>query len=323
MTDFESDKDFIRSILSASDDCIKIIGLDGKLLYMSGGGQRVMEIDDFEQFKGCPWPDFWEGADRISAEEAVQSAAKGNSVRFEGFANTAKGSPRFWEVRVSPIRDEIGHVKSLLSVSHDITHLKEAQNQLMILSQEARHRLKNILAIVQAIANQTVRSTRSAEETKTALIERYGALGRAHDMLTQGTWSQAAITDIVQSSIKSHDAGQRIDVRGPDIDISAKRALGLSLALHELTTNALKYGALKSEAGSVRISWSVDGDCFTFEWNEVGGPRPSAPTRTGFGSQIINRILPAYFNGSAATDYADTGLKFSLVAPATELLVDH
>src|SRR5690349_18739193 len=93
----------MSSVLAASDDCIKIIGLDGSLLFMSEGGKRVMEVDNFDALRGCPWPDFWQGQGNVEAIAAIEAARNGQAARFEGAANTARGNPRIWDVRVSPI----------------------------------------------------------------------------------------------------------------------------------------------------------------------------------------------------------------------------
>src|ERR1700754_2473214 len=105
----------MRSLLAASDDCIKVIDLDGKLSFMSEGGQRVMEVSDFNAIKGCPWPDFWIDQGNVDARQAVADAKAGKVGRFRGAANTAKGTPKFWDVQVTPILGEDGKPERLLS----------------------------------------------------------------------------------------------------------------------------------------------------------------------------------------------------------------
>lgn len=317
-----NDAEFVQSALAASNDCIKILSRDGSLLYMSEGGQRVMEVDDFSAVKGRRWADFWEGSGREMALDAIKAASEGQKFRFEGAANTAKGNPRYWDVSVTPIFDHPGSVKNILSVSRDITHLVEAKNQVALISQEAKHRLKNILAIVQAIANQTLKSKSSIEEIKNSLLDRYEALGKAYDLLTDGAWSEAGIVDVVKATVKSHPNSDRIHLEGPELNISSRRALGLSLALHELCTNSTKYGSLSNDLGKVSIFWCIDNNDFVLKWLESDGPLVKIPDSKGFGSQIINRILPAYFNGFADSQFNTKGFELTLRSPAGELTSD-
>ena len=123
----EIDAAFMQSVLAASDDCIKILTLDGRLAFMSEGGQRVMEVDDFEAIRGCPWPDFWEREGNTHAKEAIEAARNGYSSRFQTSAATMRGNKRWWDVKVSPILDDSGKPVRLLSVSRDITAIKAAE----------------------------------------------------------------------------------------------------------------------------------------------------------------------------------------------------
>ena len=129
--------DLLRGILAGCGDCIKILDLDGRLQFMSEGGKRVMEVDDFSALKGCPWPDFWAGDGNASAHEAVAAAKHGRTVRFQNAANTAKGTPRYWDVQVSPILGDDGKPTHLLSISRDITEeWRAAQAQADMLERQ-------------------------------------------------------------------------------------------------------------------------------------------------------------------------------------------
>src|SRR5580692_6075886 len=111
--------DVLRGVLAGCGDCIKILDLDGQLQFMSEGGKRVMEVEDFGKLKGCPWPDFWAGAGNADARAAVETAKAGGTARFKGPANTAKGTPRYWDVQVSPIFGHDGKPSHILSISRD------------------------------------------------------------------------------------------------------------------------------------------------------------------------------------------------------------
>jgi PAS domain-containing protein len=162
-------EDLLRTILSGCGDCIKILDLDGRLQFMSEGGRRVMEVEDFDLLKGCSWPDFWVGKGNADAKGAVEIAKAGGTAQFRGPADTAKGTPRYWDVQVSPIFGPDGKPSHLLSISRDITEewratieLKDALARQAVLTGELQHRIKNTLAMVGAIANQTMRGDRVA-----------------------------------------------------------------------------------------------------------------------------------------------------------------
>lgn len=321
VTPAERDARFMRSLLAASEDCIKVIALDGTLSFMSEGGQKTMEVSDFNAIKGCPWPDFWQGQGNADAVAALEAARAGHSARFQGAADTAAGNPRYWDVQVSPIIGTDGSVESILSVSRDITKLKEAENRQRLLALELKHRMKNTIAMIQAIANQTLRGSPETEAAKEAFKARLATLGSAQDLLTQTAWSRAELRELVEGALKPHGAAGRFAMAGPYVELSSKCALALAMTLHELTTNATKYGALSGDGG-VKVTWSVTDDRFQFRWEESGGPLVSPPTRKGFGSRMIERALAGYFNGTATIDYAPSGVVFTLDAPLEALTAE-
>lgn len=308
----------MRSLLAASDDCIKVIDLDGKLAFMSEGGQHVMEVSDFNAIAGCPWPDFWTGQGNLDAQHAIAEAKEGRSYRFQGFADTAAGNPKYWDVKVSPIIGPDGKPESILSVSRDITQLKAAEDKQTLLAQELQHRAKNMISMVQAIAGQTLKGAVSLDVARVTFTDRLAILGAAQDLLSQSARARASLHSLVRSAQAPLGVPHRYVVDGPDRDISSKCALALALALHELTTNAIKYGALSVDTGRVEITWTLDGE-FRFVWREAGGPPVSQPTRRGFGSSMIDRALAGYFQGTANADYQPDGLVVTLTAPLNSL----
>lgn len=313
---------FMHRLLAASDDCIKVLTMDGKLAFMSEGGQRTMEVSDFNAVKGCPWPDFWEGDEKAKVKLALAEASAGRSSRFQGLANTAAGRARFWDVQVSPIFGPDGRPESILSVSRDITTLKETEDRLRLLADELQHRMRNMMAIIQAIANQTIVENASVGEIKTNFSARLEALNAAQSLLTEGAWNRAPITGVVQSALRPHAALSRFRIRGPEVQLSSKCALGLALGLHELATNATKYGALRNENGHIDVRWSAESENFQLNWQEKNGPPVLPPTHTGFGTKVVEKALAGYFSGKAIITYKPTGLEFELSAPMSALTAD-
>ncbi|WP_426533661.1 sensor histidine kinase [Bradyrhizobium sp. McL0615] len=317
--------DLLRGVLEGSGDCIKILDLDGRLQFMSEGGKRVMEVEDFGKLKGCPWPDFWAGAGNADARAAVETAKAGDTARFRGAANTAKGNPRYWEVQVSPIFGDDGKPSQILSISRDITVLAEFQEQQKLLTAELQHRIKNSLAMVAAIANQTIRGD-DMDAAREAFTARLITLSHAHDILVQTSWISAPIKDVIEGALAPHRPSQdRMSVSGPEMLLPPKPALAVALAIHELATNASKYGALSNNEGTVDILWKTDangpGANFHFEWVEKGGPLVVEPeqSKRGFGTRLIERMLKNDFDGEVLLDFKSDGLVCTLNAPLDKL----
>lgn len=187
------------------------------------------------------------------------------------------------------------------------------------MSLELAHRMKNQLALVQAIIAQTLRSTSDVSSLSATLNGRIGALAKAHDMLVHGAAGQAFVADIVRNTLALYDP-DRLKIAGPTIEIAPRSALSLSLILHELGTNAAKYGALSTDKGMVDIRWTVSNDAvpvFEVIWQEKLGPQVSQPHRRGAGSRLIMAGLGAGSNVTIDYDYA--GLRCTASVPISEL----
>ena len=219
------------------------------------------------------------------------------------------------------IRDGEGRAVRMIDAMFDISERKRAEEHQRLLTGELQHRVKNTLAMVQAIASQTFRNAADLEAARESFSARLISLGQAHDILTQSSWTQAPIADVVDGALAVHrgDMRSRIRSSGPNVPLAAKAALALALALHELATNAAKYGALSNEAGMVDLRWHVvhEGDAprFCLTWSEQGGPPILAqPTRRGFGSRLIERSFAAEVGGDVRLTYAPNGLTCRLEA---------
>ncbi len=311
--------ELLRTVLAGCGDCIKILDLDGRLQFMSEGGKRVMEVDDFSGLKGCPWPEFWHGEGNALAIAAVKSARQGKTARFGGAANTAKGTSRYWDVQVSPIMGADGKPAQLLSISRDVTVEREAIERQQFLLKELEHRVKNNLSIIVAIASRTFHGDehRAAREI---FIARVMNLAQANEILTESHWIETPIRRIVDGALVQWNLDKgRFRIAGPEVSLSPKQGLALALALNELGTNAFKYGALSIPEGRVEISWdqtiSDGAQIFGFEWREMDGPPVVAPTRRGFGSRVIREMMAAEFAGTVQLSFEAPGLTYRLQAP--------
>lgn len=327
--------DVLRGVLAGFGDCVKILDLDGRLQFMSEGGKQVMEVEDFGKLKGCLWPELWAGIGNHEAKRAVEIASAGGTYRFKGAADTAKGTPRHWDVQVSPIVGADGKPTHLLSISRDITdewkayaELKEALDRQALLTGELQHRIKNTLTMVGAIASQTMRGS-DVDAARNAFSARLVTLSHAHDILTRTSWASAPMRSVIDGALAPHRASEgRFSLSGPEINLPPKQALALSLAVHELATNAVKYGALSTD-GKVSIAWSKRmedlGSKFIFKWTESGGPAVAAPepSHKGFGSKLIEKMLASDFRGKVTTTYRSSGVECELVAPFDVLSEDQ
>jgi two-component sensor histidine kinase len=207
------------------------------------------------------------------------------------------GSVRWVLARGRLVRDAEGRPVRFPGASVDITERKQAEERQRLLMQELAHRVKNTLAVVQAIASQTLRGEGSPDAMREAFGARLLALSQAHDVLMQGSWTAASLRVLVDSAALLHGQGdlERFRIDGPEITLGPKAALSFALAMHELGTNAVKYGALSVPDGYVAVTWrreTVEGQPhLRFRWQEMGGPEVMPPTRHGFGSRLIERSL--------------------------------
>ncbi|MDZ3838808.1 MAG: PAS domain-containing protein [Rhodospirillales bacterium] len=219
-----------------------------------------------------------------------------------------------------PIRDEAGNVVAGVITWHDITELKSAQEHQRLLLLELNHRVKNMLATVQAVADQTFQGAASAD-ARQAFSARIVSLARTHDLLARRSWQQAALHDVVLQAVAPFEGAPdpRFDIEaGDDVLLQPKAALALSMALHELATNAVKYGALSNGSGRVGVAWEVSrhsSERLRFSWRESGGPPVYKPSRRGFGSVMIERGLARELNAQVSLDYAPDGLVFQMEMP--------
>jgi two-component sensor histidine kinase len=207
---------------------------------------------------------------------------------------------------------------AIAGASRDLSERKQIEELQRLLANELNHRVKNTLATVQSIVNQTLRGATDIESARAAVDARVIALAGAHDLLTDRSWTGADIVDLVTRAVAPFVAG-RIVLDGPSVDISPSQALGLSLALHELATNAAKYGALSCPEGRVELRWKVQDDRLHLSWRESGGPRVDPPSRRGFGSRLIENALCRDLGGQTRLELAPEGVRCWITAALVDV----
>ena len=259
---------------------------------------------------------FRNGVEAATDTLPMQRAARGEEVPYETLeVRFADGERRILLVRAAPLRDSNGQAQGAVCAAADVTERHRYEDHLKLLVNELNHRVKNTLAIVQSIAALTLKDTDAS--VRADFEERLLALGGVHNLLTDANWDGARLMAVAQTSLKAHLGGlrERISFSGEDFRIRPKSAVAVSIALHELGTNAVKYGALSSERGSVAVRWTITGGRFRLTWEEIGGPAVHPPTRKGFGSRMIERALAVELQGTVKIDYRSSGVVCTVDAP--------
>ena len=257
--------------------------------------------DVFPQGRGTPF----EAHCRAAMDDGVSTT----------FETSSRLRPdRVVELRIVPMRG--GGVAITLS---DISERRRADERQRLLVNELNHRVKNALATVQAIAAQSLRDPRIPAEARTQFLGRLMALARANDVLVAQNWTTASLAEIAAEVASPHGDAERFRIEGPSISLAPQTATAMALGLHELATNAAKYGALSRPEGRVDLTWKVEGQGaerrLRLVWRETSGPTVVPPTVKGFGSRLIERGLAGELRAVVTTDYARDGLVLTMVAP--------
>jgi PAS domain S-box-containing protein len=309
-----------RAIIEATPECVKLVAADGKVLEMNPAGLAMLEAGDPAVLRGASVLDVIAPEFRQEWRANHARVCKGESVNWEFDIISLKGTRRHMETHAVPLTMPDGSVTHL-AVTRDISARKRAEEHQKLLINELNHRVKNTLASVQSITVQTLRTAATAESAKEALEGRLLALSRAHDVLTRENWEGAGLREIIGQAAEPYSSsGQdRLHVDGPEVRLSPRMALALAMALQELATNAVKYGALSNLTGQVRITWKVeqkDGQpCLHLKWAERSGPPVQVPKRRGFGTRLIERSLAHDLGGTAQISFEPDGLLCTVRAP--------
>ena len=201
---------------------------------------------------------------------------------------------------------------AIAGASRDLTERKQAEELQRLLLDELNHRIKNTFATIQAISTHTLRSARDLPAAREALERRIVSMARAHDLLTARSWTGASLQEVVGRALEAFPPGQ-VAISGDDVEISSKHTLALSLAVHELATNATKYGALSCPRGRVEVDWTVGDGTLQLAWSESGGPPIDVPDGKGFGSRLLGQLVRG-LGGKITLDYRPSGLRCRITA---------
>lgn len=267
----------------------------------------------FDELLGEAWLSFMHPEDR-PVVAAIRESARAELAPYGWDARflAADGKWRWMRASCQPRFDAQGGLQGYVGMAMDVTDTRRAEERQRLLINELNHRVKNTLATVQSIARQTLREAMITAEARERFNDRLLALSAAHNVLTRSKWESAELGDIVVEAVRPYDDPQapRIAFEGPPTRLEPNVALAVSMAMHELATNAVKYGALSQAQGRVVVDWAVADGAVRLAWREAGGPPvvPPAAAGRGFGSRLLTQGLAAELGAPAEIDYREDGL---------------
>ena len=297
---------------SVADYAIFLLSTEGNVLTWNPGAQRMKGYLPHEII-GKHFSAFYPENEIVSGKPAavLEVARREGKYREEGWRVRKDGTVFYADVMITALFDERRQLRGFGKVTRDITERRRAEQHQRLLLDELNHRVKNTLATVQSMARQTLQGDISLEAFREAFEGRLMALSQTHNLLTVSNWQGASLSDIAHRELAPYSRTDRPNVRfdGPDIYLRPKHAVALGMALHELATNAAKYGALSHAAGWVNLEWRINDRLLRLEWAEHHGPPVRPPRRRGFGSRLLERGLAHELAAQTQLDFAPEGLR--------------
>ena len=306
---------YLASIVESSDDAIVSKNLDGIITSWNRGAERVFGYTA-EEAVGQPITIVIPENRQSEEREILTRIRRGERLdHFETVRQRKHGSLIVVSLTISPVKDAEGRIVGASKIARDITEQKRAQEQIATLAREAEHRGKNLLANVQAAVNLSRSDT--VEGLRQAIEGRIRSLASVHSLFVESRWIGAELSTIVSNELApySETDGSRVRIWGPPLLLDPNAAQAVAITLHELATNAAKYGALSAANGQVELEWSQGSDGrLSLRWKETGGPAVQEPTRRGFGRRVMEQLI-AQQGGRAHFDWRPEGLVCEMILP--------
>ena len=307
----------LAAIVSSSEDAIIGMDMSGIITSWNHGAERLYGYSS-EEVMGRSVT-ILVPEDRSDEElQILEQLSRGEHVdHYETARRRKNGSLVDVSLTVSPVSDVHGKIVGASKIARDITSRKEAERLQRTLMNEMKHRIQNMLATVMAIARQSFRGLEDTEAAYHTFESRLHALSKAQDLLTRESWDRAELADIIAQPLAAY-GNDRFEINGPQLWLTPRSAMALTLVLHELATNAAKYGALSVPSGRVIITWEVehvDSPRFFLRWQERDGPPVVAPARKGFGSRLIQKALAAELGSKTEITYDPAGVLCDITVP--------
>ncbi|HVB89069.1 MAG TPA: PAS domain S-box protein [Beijerinckiaceae bacterium] len=312
---------YLAAVVSSSADAIVTVDRAGEILTWNEAAERIFGYCGDEAIGQSLALVSPPGAE-VAGLGFIEKAWAGQVIQFEAERKRKQGGLFHAAITAAPVRAHDGDVISVVATVRDATSRKNNERRQALLVRELHHRVRNTLATVQAIAGASARHAESLDEFRETFSQRIGSLAQAHALLTEDNWQSVNVRELLLLELQAYAEGERIALSGPEIVLDAKSAIPMSMAVHELTTNAAKHGALSSAQGRVRVEWTVsragEQRMLDLSWTESDGPEVGAPTRRGFGTLLLNTVLRMQLGAQVSMDYAPEGLRFKMTAAIPE-----
>jgi two-component sensor histidine kinase len=307
----------LQTVLNGIGEGFYAVDCDWRIILFNDEAARYFQRPAAEMLGRVLWEVFPRARETGLGRLFLRTMQSRETVRSETESVIFGG--RALAYRLFPLGDGIG------VVFRDITDRRNAEAQRDLLVKELEHRIKNTLATVLSIADQTFRNSGLDPSAQKAFAARLVSLSNVHSVLTQRSWDSGDLHEVIAAAVGPHRAPEddRFEIQGPILRLGPKTAVALSMAVHELCTNAVKYGALSSAAGRIGIAWSADQGQFRLAWREQGGPAVTPPAQTGFGTRLIERSLAAQLSAAVRMNYEPTGLVCTIDAPLAAIRDDE
>jgi PAS domain S-box-containing protein len=312
----------LRAIVQTTDDLIYVKDRDSRMLLANPSCLETIGLPEAEVLgrNELEWGGDTEQYRRI-LENDRRIMDSGRTEQVEEAFEGPRGA-RVYRSTKTPMIDDAGDVVGLVGITTDITEINRAQRHKQLLIDELNHRVKNTLSIVQSIARRSFKASGVPDHLQSAFQGRIAALAATHDILTRETWEKVDLEELLANAMDACgiDPG-RVNLRGPSIILMPKQAVTMTMAVHELCTNALKYGALSNETGRVEVGWDIAGHepaRLHLEWRESGGPEVAPPPRRGFGSMMIEGALAIELGGAVTIAFEPGGVRCAIDAPCPD-----
>jgi len=315
----------LAALVSSSGDAIKSIGLDGRVLTWNAGAEKLYGYSA-DEIIGKSLTIVIPEDHQHEIQEKIAAARAGKTIRMETKRRRKDGKIIEISLNAAPIRDSSGNVIAVSTIAHDITQRKRDEAHMQFIMRELSHRSKNLLSIVLSFARQTWNQSKDFQDFESRFAGRLHALARSHDLLVRQDWRGASLEGLVQTHLAPFigDEPARVDAEGPNLFLKPEAVQNLGYAFHELATNAAKYGALSRPDGKVTLRWALipapSGGRVQISWQESGGPRVSAPRRSGLGSMLIGTMTEKSLGAKVTIRYEPTGFVWEIDMPAERVL---
>jgi len=311
----------LAAIVESSDDAIVSKDLNGVILSWNEAARRLFGYQA-EEVIGQSVTVLIPEQSHDEEPGILRRLRRGERIdHYETVRRRKDGSLVDISLTVSPIKDAKGIIIGASKIARDISDRKEAEAHQRLLTRELHHRTKNLFAVVQAVVSRSFAGKTTVEEAQMAVMDRLHSLGQAHILLVDRQWQGTDLRELVNGEMRPFS--DRVTVSGPALIMNPQAAQSFALAVHELATNAIKYGALSSPAGRVVIGWSVDardgvGE-FTFHWQELDGPPVATPLRKGFGSTVLEQVMAEYAATTPSIEFAAGGVAYRVSGPLSAI----